>query len=458
MRGRILIVEDEREFGALLETALRAQGFEPAWRESADAALAAMGGGHFDVVVTDIHLKESSGLDLCSVLTRNWPDLPVVIITGFGSMEAAVSAIRAGAYDFIVKPFEAEHLGLVLERAVRHRALHSEVKRLRSLSAPSERFGAMVGGGVRMRRLFDELERVAGSDAAILIQGESGTGKELVARSLHERSRRASGPFVALNCAAMPEQLIESELFGHARGAFTDAKSERVGLFVQASGGTLFLDEVGDLGPGLQPKLLRALQERRVRPVGSGQEVAFDARIVAATHRDLEFEVEAGRFREDLYFRLNVIRVDVPPLRERGDDILLLAQHFLNEIAAREGKPVRGLAQTTAERLLDYPWPGNVRELSNAIERAVAMTDHDLLLPEDLPERVRRTLAPRALTSLPTTAANEGRPLTVEEVERRHILGVLNECGGNKSLAARLLGLDRRTLYRKLETFGAGES
>ncbi|MBK8233638.1 MAG: sigma-54-dependent Fis family transcriptional regulator [Candidatus Eisenbacteria bacterium] len=454
MRGRILVVEDDREFGALLETGLRAAGFDVRWTDEAEPAREAALRESFDAVVTDIHLRGASGLDLCAELNRARPELPILIVTGFGNMESAIAAIRAGAYDFITKPLELEVLVGAVDRAVQHHSLGVEVRRLRAGAPVTGDWGGMIGSSPVMRRMFEQLERVADTEAPILITGESGTGKELVARAVHAHSRRAPGAFVPLNCAAMPEALLESELFGHARGAFTDAKAERTGLFVQASGGTLFLDEVGEFAMTLQPKLLRALQERRVRPVGGTAEVPFDARLISATNRDLEFEAETGRFREDLYFRLNVIRIEVPPLRERGDDILLIAQRMIDQIAARDGRSVRGLGVAAAERLIEYPWPGNVRELQNCIERAVALADHDLLLVEDLPERIRRSSAHLKPAS-PTAVGGPGSPmLSMEEVERRHILTVLNEVGGNKSLAARILGLDRRTLYRKLETYG----
>ncbi|MCA1665793.1 MAG: sigma-54 dependent transcriptional regulator, partial [Myxococcales bacterium] len=312
------------------------------------------------------------------------------LITAFGSLDTAVAAIRAGAYDFIAKPFEIDVLTLTLERAVQHKRLREEVKRLRAVVAQGRSGTPALGESPAMRRLEELIARVADSDASVLISGESGTGKEVVARALHARGHRARGPFVALNCAAVPEALLESELFGHVRGAFTDARSDRAGLFVQASGGTILLDEIGEMPLGLQPKILRALQERVVRPVGGAVEVPFDARIVAATNRDLETMVEEGRFRDDLYFRVNVIQLDIPPLRARGNDILLLAQQFLDVYAARAKKSVGALTPEVAQRLLAYSWPGNVRELSNCMERAVALARFDRITVDDLPERVHQ--------------------------------------------------------------------
>ena len=338
----------------------------------------------------------------------------------------------------------------MVARAVQHGQLRQEVKRLRRAVVDTQRFGRLLGESPAMKRVFDLVARVADSDASVLIMGESGTGKELIARALHDQSARRAGPFLAVNCAAMPPALLESELFGHVRGAFTDAKSARTGLFAQASGGTLFLDEIGELPLEMQPKLLRALQERTVRPVGGNEEIAFDARIVTATNRDLEVEVEEKRFREDLYYRINVVRVDAPALRERGGDVLLLAQHFVERFAARSGKAVRGIHAGAAERLVAYDWPGNVRELENCMERAVALLRFDEVTVDDLPEKIRQYRADRLIFAVDEL----GEVVTIAELERRYIHRVLTLVGGNKSRAADLLGLDRRTLYRRLDRYG----
>jgi two-component system response regulator HydG len=301
-----------------------------------------------------------------------------------------------------------------------------------------------------MRKLYDQLTQIADSDASVLITGESGTGKELVARALHQRSRRIDKPFVAVNCAALPDTLLESELFGHTKGAFTDARNDRKGLFVQAEGGTLLLDEIGEMPLSMQPKLLRALEENKVRPVGSEKEVAFDVRILATTNRDMETAVEERRFRKDLFFRINVIQVELSPLRARGADALLLAQHFLAICAARAKKKVLGMSDTVAEKLLAYSWPGNVRELRNVIERAVALTRFDKLTVEDLPEKIRDYRSSQVVLG----GNDPGELVPLEEVEHRYILHVLDAVGGNRTLAARTLGLDRKTLYRKLRQYG----
>jgi DNA-binding NtrC family response regulator len=338
-------------------------------------------------------------------------------------------------------------------RAARMRALDREVRRLRRALNEAQRFGAMIGRSRPMEAMFTLIGRVAESDASVLITGESGTGKELVARSIHDRSRRASGPFVTVNCAAVPPTLIESELFGHVRGAFTDAKTSREGLFEQAQHGTIFLDEVGELPIEMQPKLLRALQERRVRPVGGSKEIELDVRIITATNRDLESAAAEGRFREDLLYRIDVVRVDLPPLRARGHDILLLAQHFIEENTKSPGSrhtTPPTIDPVVAERLLAYEWPGNVRELQNCIERAVALARGDTITVEELPQKIRDFQAKHVVVS----TEDPRQLMTLDELERRYITRVLELLGGNKTQAARALGVDRRTLYRRLARHG----
>jgi len=459
--GRLLVVDDELELCALLEAGLSKRGFTVTSRTSGDAALALLDEADFDAIVVDLNMPGISGLDVASWVAANRPDTPVVVITAFGSLETAVAAIRSGAYDFVTKPFEVEAIGLTLGRAVGYRRLQAEVRRLRRAAggdgadAAATRLGgtALHGGSPAMLRTYDTILRAAATDASILVTGESGTGKELVARALHDKGRRASGPFVAINCGALPESLLESELFGHARGSFTDARTSRAGLLVKANGGTLFLDEIGEAPGGLQTKLLRALEERRVRPVGGDDERAFDARIVCATNRDLEAEIEGGRFRSDLYYRINVIRIDLPPLRARGDDVLLLAQRLVEQIAAATGKSVSGIAAPAAEKLLAYAWPGNVRELRNCIERAVALTRFEEITVADLPESIQDYRRSRLVVDLD----DPGQLPPLEEMERRYILRVLEAVHGHRTRAAEVLGLDRKTLYRKLERYGIQE-
>jgi DNA-binding NtrC family response regulator len=441
----VWVVEDDAEMAELLRSQLSRREYHASALASASEALARLPSEDVDVVVTDVRMRGLDGIQLCDRLREARPDVPVLVITAFGSLDTAVAAIRAGAFDFLAKPFEIEELVFRLDRALQHRRLSEEVKRLRATQRP--RVEELSGESEVMGRLRELIARVAPNDSPVLILGETGAGKERVARAVHQHGLRPAGPFVALNCAALPEHLIESELFGHARGAFTDARAARPGLLVHANGGTLFLDEIGELPLGLQPKLLRALQEQRVRPVGGEQEVTFDARVVAATNRDIESAVEDGHFREDLFFRLDVLRIDVPPLRARGSDVLLLAQQFLAERAARAGKPVTGISRAAAEKLLQYAWPGNVRELQSCIERGLALTQHEQLMPEDLPDRIRNY--GRAHVVVASDDPAELVPLEV--VEQRYVARVMESVGGNKTLAAQILGLDRKTLYRKLK-------
>jgi two-component system response regulator AtoC len=453
VKGRVLLVDDERSLCEALQDGLGKRGFEVIWRTRGEDGLDALRGDEVDVVVTDLRMQGMHGLELCQRVVEIRPDVPVIVITAFGTVEHAIGAIRAGAYDFITKPIETDVLVVALERAIQHHRLQDEVKTLRRAIEDARHFGNLIGSSTAMQAIYDLLGRIADSPATVLITGESGTGKEVAARALHERGPRKARPFVAINCSAVPDSLLESELFGHARGAFTDARAARAGLLLQATGGTLLLDEIGDMPMALQPKLLRALQERTLRPVGGDEELPFDVRVVATTNRDLHALVEEGRFREDLYFRINVIHVELPPLRARGGDVLLLAQHFIDVHAARAGKRVTALTPVAAEKLIAYRWPGNVRELQNCIERAIALTQQDRVGVEDLPETVRAYKRSHVLIA--TDDPSELVPLS--EVERRYVLRVLEAVGGNKTSAAQILGVTRKTLYRKLEEYGAGE-
>jgi two-component system response regulator HydG len=443
----ILIIDDDQSMCVVLETELRRRAFRVTSATTPHEALAIFERDDFGLVITDVNLVGMSGVELCRQLVTRREDMPVIVITACANMETAVAAIRAGAYDFVTKPFDMDELALTIERALRHRALREEVKRLRKAVDGTQRFDDILGTSAAVVKMCELISRVADTETTVLITGESGTGKELVAKALHSKSGRKDGPLVAINCAAMPENLLESELFGHVKGAFTDARNARPGLFIKGSKGTLFLDEIGEMPPGMQAKLLRALQERTVRPVGGDQEQPFDARIIAATNRDLETEVEERRFREDLFYRINVVRIHVPPLRARGSDILLLAQHFLERYAAQSRRPVLGMTSATADKLLSYPWPGNVRELQNCIERAVALAQFEQIGVDDLPEKIRdyKTAA------IAIESNDPAELLTMDEVERRYIVKVLEAVGGNKTLAAQVLGFDRRTLYRKLD-------
>ena len=452
MSRRVLFVDDDSELCALVRLSLTKHGFETRVTGSAEDAFSLVLSEPFDIVVTDLQLPGMNGTELCSRIVANRPGLPVLVVTGRGSFDAAVGALRAGASDFITKPLDMTQLALSIDRELRNRALREEVTRLRQAVGVTTMTSEIIGESEPIRRVNDLIRRVAPPDASVLVVGESGTGKELIARALHRNSPRKSAALISVNCAAVPEALLESELFGHAKGAFTDARNARQGLFQEANGGTLFLDEIGEMPIALQPKLLRALQERVIRPVGSNVEIPIDVRIVAATNRDLETAVEEGRFRQDLFYRLNVISIEVPPLRARGNDVLLLAQSFIRRYAERTGKHVEGMLSATAEKLLAYDWPGNVRELQNCIERAVTMTDVDRLAIEDLPERIRQYSKPSVVTAID----DPGELVSMEEVERRYIRRVMEAVGGNKTMAAKILGYDRKTLYRKLAA--AGES
>jgi len=446
------VVDDEPEMATVIEQALTRRGYQAAQVHSADAAWELLEREDHDVVVTDINMRGMNGVELTERIAKTRRDIPVIVITAFGSLETATAVLRAGAYDFITKPFEIDQLVVAVERAIHNRRLREEVKRLREEVARAKPNPEFVGDSAAMKKIHETIARVAETDATVLVTGESGTGKELVARDLHRRSKRKDGPFVALNCAALPETLLESELFGHMKGAFTDAKATKKGLFVEASGGTIFLDEIGEMPPGMQAKLLRALEERAVRPVGGTSEVPFDARIIAATNRDVESLVEGGKFREDLYYRINVVQIALPPLRARGGDVLALTQQFINRYAAPMGKKVSGFSSTVGERLLAYAWPGNVRELQNCVERALALARFEELTVEDLPPKVRdyKPTFVVVATEDPTDL------VTMEEVERRYIQRVMEAVGQNKTQAAKTLGFDRTTLYRKLERYKLG--
>ncbi len=450
MTDRVLVVDDDPDQCSLLESMLERLGCTAESTTSPHEALSRVVEAPFSAILTDLEMEEMSGLDLCQRLLASAPHVPVVVITGYASLETAISAMRAGAYDYLTKPVDPKLLGLSMARATQHARLTKEVKRLREQAGEhSDATKALIGESPAMKRVHDLIHRVADSNASVLIRGETGTGKELVARAIHAASPRRDGPFVAINCAAVPANLLESELFGHTKGAFTDAKAPRAGLFLEASGGTLFLDEIGEMPLDMQAKLLRALQERTVRPVGGDKETPFDARILAATHRDLEADVSERRFRQDLYYRINVVCIDVPPLHERGTDILKLAVYFVDRLSDRAGRPRVSLSPQVAERLMSYDWPGNVRELENCMERVMALARFDQMTLEDLPERIR-TYAPERFV---LSADQADEVLKLDELERRYIFRVIKLVEGNKSRAAQLLGLDRRTLYRKLDRY-----
>jgi two-component system response regulator HydG len=449
MKASVLVVDDDQGMREMLAVRLAKREFAVLTCASGAEAIEIVQHQDVDIVVSDVNMKAMDGVTLCKRVLEHRPQLPVILITAFGSMDLAIQAIRAGAYDFIPKPFEIEQLVLAIERGVTLARLKDEVVRLRRAVAPLG-FGALIGESPQMTELYTVLGKVAESVAPVLITGESGTGKELVARAIHVAGTRKDGPFIAINCAAMPAQLLESELFGHEKGAFTDARQAKPGLFVAANHGTIFLDEIGELPLEVQPKLLRALQEHTVRPVGSTTEVPYDARVIASTNRDLDSMVEARTFREDLYFRINVLQVPLPPLRSRGGDVLVLARHFLDRIGARAGKRIVGFSPEAAQKMIEYAWPGNVRELENCIERAVALASFDHIAVSDLPEKIKNFRSNQLVLS----SDDPSTLVTFEELERRYAARVLEAVGGNKAAAARILGIERKTLYRMLERWG----
>jgi len=450
VNGTILIVDDDDDTAVLLRDSLRKRGFDADAVNSAQQCLEHLRTDPADVVVTDVQMTGMSGIELCQELRQRYPDLLPLVLTGQGGLETAIAAIRAGAYDFITKPVKVDALAIAVGRALEHLSLKREVKRLRSAADRDVPIDGIAGNSPAIRETIEMIRRVSDSDATVLVTGESGTGKELVARALHNLSPRRDQPFVAVNCAAMPAPLLESELFGHVRGAFTDAKRSRAGLFVQAGAGTIFLDEIGEMPIEMQVKLLRVLQERTVRPVGGDEEVPFQARVVTATNRDLETEIDEHRFREDLFYRINVVAIPVPALRSRGADVVLLAKHILASIAGRSGKAVPELAPDATRKLLDYDWPGNVRELENCMERAVAMSSGRVEV-DHLPAKIQ-SYQP---TRLELAMGAPTEMITLDEMERRYVRQVLASVNNNKTHAARVLGIDRRSLYRRLGTPGA---
>ena len=468
MTGRILIADDEDSLRWVLEKGFRGAGYQVTAVKDGTAAPREVEGGPFDLIVLDVRMPGIDGLSLLKQVREKRPDAQVVIMTAHGTMETAVAAMQDGAYDYLAKPFDLDEALLLAERALTARRLTQEVTALRSGLREVWEFGALVGRHPTMQEVYKAIGRVAGSDVSVLLRGESGTGKEVVARALHHYSRRAGRPFVGISAAAIPATLLESELFGHEKGAFTDAKERRLGKLELAHGGSVFFDEIGDMPPELQVKLLRALQERTFERVGGHELIRMDVRVLAATHRDLEAMMKAGRFREDLFYRLNVVTLSLPALRDRRGDIPLLAEHFLAKYVETLGERV--VAADAMDRLVGYDWPGNVRELENVIQRAMVMASAGVILPEHLPigpVSAAATVAPDAslediierkmhecVRGLRGHAAANLHALMVGLVEKPLLRAVMRETRGNQVRAAQLLGINRNTLRKKLKEHG----
>jgi DNA-binding NtrC family response regulator len=446
-KHKLLIVEDDAHLRETLATFLARAGYATAQAHDGREALEAVDKDAPDLVLTDIHMPDLDGLALLAEIKARYPGTIVIMMTAFSSIDSAVEAMRRGAEDYLSKPLQLADAQMSIERALERRALRSRVAQLEAQALDRYGFGRLIGKAPAMRRVYQIIERVAPTNTTVLITGRTGTGKELVARAIHFNSPRAKKPLVDINCGALPEQLVESELFGHMKGAFTGAGETKKGLFEAAQGGTLFLDEVQTLRPDLQAKLLRALQERAIRRVGGRENIEIDVRVIAATNKDIADAVKRGEFREDLYYRLNVVGVYLPDLRERREDIPPLIDHFLKRSAEENGQGPRHFSNEAMRLMMSYDWPGNVRELQNAVEHALAIGIGPTLTIADLPLHIS------GMTNKLGAPEPVGEGRTLDEVERRHILRVLEETGGNHLRAAEILGIHRRTLYRKQEKY-----
>src|SRR4051812_23751223 len=451
---RVLVVDDEENLRIVLRTLLKRQGYEVETAASGEEALTLVDTFGPDVVLTDVRMPKMGGLDLLATLQAKGNEATVIVMSAYGNVDDALEAIKAGAYDYVQKPFKHDEIVLTLRKAEEREALRRENRALREEIRKEHRFEEILAKSQAMQDIFRTIAKIADYKTTVLISGESGTGKELVARALHGRSSRRGGNFVAVNCGAIPENLLESELFGHKKGAFTDANSDRRGLFEEADGGTLFLDEIGELPLNLQVKLLRALQEESIRRLGDSKDVKIDVRIITATHRDLAAEAKAGRFGEDLFYRINVLPIVIPPLRARREDINLLIDHFLARNNIRLGTQVRGLTTEARKLLLDYAWPGNVRELENTIERAMVLADTDVLQATDLPERIRDALDPVQVQLATGELSIKKTTAAIEEILIRR---ALTKTKGNRTRAAEILEISHRALLYKIKDYNISD-
>ena len=451
-RGHLLVVDDDPVTLDLLKEVLSKEGYKVTVALGGEEAIAKGAEDVFDIVITDVRMGDQDGMEVLRAFKRMAPDTTVIMITAFGSIETAIEAIREGAFDYISKPFKLDEIKLTLARALEQRRLLKENKYYRQELLTKYQFKNVIGRTPQMFQVYKTIAKVADTKSTVLLCGESGTGKELVARSIHYNSSRSDRPFVPVDCASLVESLLESELFGHVRGAFTGALYAKKGLVEEADGGTLFLDEVSNISLSTQAKLLRFLQDHEVRRVGGNETIKVDVRVIAATNQDLEPLIREGKFREDLFYRLNVVTITLPPLRERKDDIPLLANHFLQTFSEQYGKLVSHISPEAMDLLTEYSWPGNVRELENTIERALLLSPHPIILPEDLPKKLLDAVSGKRI-SWPEAEAFGGssKPPSLREVERDYVLKVLRETKGNKTKAAEILGISRATLYQILE-------
>lgn len=451
-KARILVVDDEPSMREFLEIFFRREGFDVVTAADVDSAMLCLENDEIDVVISDMQMGEKSGLDLLHEAREVSPETVVIMITAFASTDSAIAAMKEGAYDYITKPFKVDQIRVVVEKALEKKLLAVENRRLKTELRTQVRHRNLIGNSEPMQSVYQLIGQVAGTKTNVLISGESGTGKELVARAVHDQSDREGNAFVALNCGAIPENLLESELFGHMKGSFTGAISNKEGLFETADGGTLFLDEVGELSASLQVKLLRVIQDKTIRRVGGTSDRKVDVRLLSATNRRLEEEVAAGRFREDLYYRLNVIQIVLPALRERSDDIPLLLHHFVSKFSEELGKPINGVSEAAMDKLMEYAYPGNVRELENIVERALALSQSDQLDVDNLPPTVTDV---RPISDLPRIPP-EGVKLEslVDEYERSLLGEALRNSSGVKKQAAKLLGISFRSFRYRLEKLG----
>ena len=456
-KGNIIIIDDDQEMRTLISDFFGSQGFRTHTFPLAKDAIAALteGGslsphgpdGDIDVIISDIRMPEMDGIHLTETLKRVRPEIPVILITAFGSVETAIEAMQKGAYHYVIKPFKLAELEVTVNKAIEFRSLQKDNTALRLEVKKSWNFGNVIGKSESMKRIYDLVTRIAGANSNVLITGESGTGKEMIAKAIHESGPRANKPFVAINCTAIPENLLESELFGHAKGSFTGAIQRKRGLFEEANGGTIFLDEIGDMNVLLQSKLLRVIQERKIRAVGENIPIDVNVRVIAATHKDLKLAMKDGRFRDDLYYRLSVIPIQIPPLRHRKEDIPLLAEHFLKKYTAINTMKVRGFTKRAIAKLMGMKWEGNVRELENVVERAVVLCSDTLVDEADIP-------TPETQSAEEFFGDSTSDFPTLTKLEERYIRLIMEKTAGRKDKASQILGINRRTLYRKEREYG----